>query len=248
HIAGVLRVAGAIDEHELATRRAEVPIGDVDGDPLLPLCAQAVRDERDVGVRVAALTARPLDRADLIGIDRPRIDEQTAYERALSVVDGADRREVEQIRGDAGHSEVALALAILHRRVRELVVRARCAALADLGRGDLADDILHRLRARTDRSGARHVTDRSEADVLLRARPLLVAARASKYGVELVLGDRIEQRDSLQAIARGARAGLLAHATAVDGLLHTRDDEALPQLRDTPVAERQSFGEVVPSV
>ncbi len=43
-------------------------------------------------------------------------------------------------------------------------------------------------------------------DALLRARALLVAAGAAEGRVEAVLGDRIEQRDRLQPVARGARA------------------------------------------
>jgi hypothetical protein len=46
-------------------------------------------------------------------------------------------------------------------------------------------------------------------DPLLRAGALLVAARAAEGRVEAVLLDGVEQRDGLQAVARGARARLL---------------------------------------
>src|SRR5206468_7651134 len=46
-------------------------------------------------------------------------------------------------------------------------------------------------------------------DALLGPRALLVAPRAAERGVEAVLLDRVEQRDRLEAIARGARPGLL---------------------------------------
>src|SRR5579884_561386 len=85
-------------------------------------------------------------------------------------------------------------------------------------------------------------------DPLLRPAPLLVAARAADCGVEAVLLDRVEQRRRLQAVARGARAGLLDDAPLVDRLLHRRDDEPLPELRDAAVAVLDRLGEVVPRV
>ena len=98
-------MAGAVDEHELAPRRVEVAIGDIDGDPLLALGAQPVGDKRDIGVRVATLSARALDRAELVAIDRARVDEQPTDERALAVVDGPDGREVEEIGGRDRHQK-----------------------------------------------------------------------------------------------------------------------------------------------
>ena len=63
-----------------------------------------------------------------------------------------------------------------------------------------------------------------------------------------MLGDRVEQRHGLQAVARGARPGLLEHAAAVDRVLHARDDQPLAQFGDAPVAELDHLGEVVAGV
>src|SRR4051812_27340348 len=59
--------------------------------------------------------------------------------------------------------EVADTLPVLHRGLRRAIVRARLAALADPGGGDLRPDLLERRRARLDRAGAAHVADRAEA-------------------------------------------------------------------------------------
>src|SRR3954454_5651898 len=61
-------------------------------------------------------------------------------------------------------SEVANALAVLHRRFADAVVRTGLAALGDAGGGDLRDDLLERRRVREHAAGARHVADRAEAD------------------------------------------------------------------------------------
>ena len=74
------------------------------------------------------------------------------------------------------------------------------------------------------------VAEREHA--LLRPRALLVAARAAEGRVELVLLDRVEQRDRLQLVARRARARLLDHPALVDRVLHARHHQALAQLRD----------------
>ena len=63
-----------------------------------------------------------------------------------------------------------------------------------------------------------------------------------------MLGDRVQQRHRLQAVARGARPGLLAHAARVDRLLHGADAAAQAALGDQPVAERDDLGEVVAGV
>ena len=62
HVARVLDVAGGVGDHELALRRREVAVGDVDRDPLLALGPQAVGQQRQVGLLVAALLGGALDR------------------------------------------------------------------------------------------------------------------------------------------------------------------------------------------
>src|SRR5581483_160258 len=76
---------------ELAPRGREVAVRDVDRDALLALGAQAVGEEREVHVAVAALGARALDRRVLVLEDLLRVVEEPADERALAVVDRARR-------------------------------------------------------------------------------------------------------------------------------------------------------------
>ena len=85
-------------------------------------------------------------------------------------------------------------------------------------------------------------------DSLLGAGALLIAASATKRRVKAVLGDRVEQRRRLQAVARSAWTGLLANPAGVDRVLDVRDDQALAQLLHEPVTERDHLGEVVPGV
>src|SRR4029453_16136452 len=61
-------------------------------------------------------------------------------------------------------SEVANALAVLHRRFAEAIVGARLSALGDVRRGDLLHALPHRRRPRLDAAGARHVADGTEPD------------------------------------------------------------------------------------
>ena len=63
-----------------------------------------------------------------------------------------------------------------------------------------------------------------------------------------MLGDRVQQRHGLQAVAGGARSGLLAHASGVDRLLDAGDDQPLAELLDELVAERDHLREVVAGV
>ena len=62
-------------------------------------------------------------------------------------------------------------------------------------------------------------------DPLLRAGALLVPARAAERRVEPVLLDGVEQRDGLEPVARGARAGLVDRAALVDRVLDRGDDQ-----------------------
>src|SRR5262245_677524 len=62
-----------------------------------------------------------------------------------------------------GCLEVANALAILHRRLAGAVVGPRLAALGDVRRRDLGDDLFERRRRRADAAGAAHVADGAEA-------------------------------------------------------------------------------------
>ena len=131
HVAGVLDVPRGVGDDELAPRGGEVAVGDVDRDALLALGAQAVGEQRQVGVLVAAVAADRLDRLELVAEDRLGVVQQPADQGALAVVDGARRW-----RTAAGRppSEVPLPLAVFHGGLADPVVAAGRAALGDPGR------------------------------------------------------------------------------------------------------------------
>ena len=81
----------------------------------------------------------------------------------------------------------------------------------------------------------------------LRAGALLVAAGPAEGRVDPVLGDRVEQRNGLQTVARAA--GLdLADAARVDRLLHRSHNQTRAGLGDAAVAELDRLREVVTGV
>ena len=63
-----------------------------------------------------------------------------------------------------------------------------------------------------------------------------------------MLGDRIEQRDGLEPVARRPGAGLLDRPAVVDRLLHAGHDQPLADLLDQAIAELEHFREVVAGV
>jgi hypothetical protein len=63
-----------------------------------------------------------------------------------------------------------------------------------------------------------------------------------------VLLQCVEQRDGLQPVARGARAGLLRHAPGVDRLLHGGDDQLGAELGREAVPVVEHLREVVARV
>ena len=69
HVARVLLVARRVGDDELALRRGEVAVRDVDGDALLALGGQAVGQQRKVE-RLSAALRRARDRGELVGEDR----------------------------------------------------------------------------------------------------------------------------------------------------------------------------------
>ena len=162
HVARVLDVPGRVGELEAAPRCDERAVGDVDRDPLLALGAQAVREEREVDVAVAAALRRLLDVLELVDEDLLRVVEQPADQGRLAVVDRARRDEAERARCRHQASEVANALPVLHRGLARAVVGARLAALGHPSRRDLGDDLLERARLRGDGARAAHVADGAE--------------------------------------------------------------------------------------
>ncbi len=83
---------------------------------------------------------------------------------------------------------------------------------------------------------------------LLRPRAIFVAARPSERDVEAVLGDGVEQRHRLQAIARRGRPDHIGDAPAIDRVLYLGDDQPLAELGDARVAKCDHLREVVPGV
>jgi hypothetical protein len=84
-------------DDELAPRGGEVAVRHVDRDALLPLGAQAVGEQREVGVLVAAGQADRLDGLELVGEERLGVVEQAPDQGGLAVVDRAGGREAEQV-------------------------------------------------------------------------------------------------------------------------------------------------------
>jgi len=84
-------------------------------------------------------------------------------------------------------------------------------------------------------------------DAFFCTRTIFIATRTAERDVEAMRGDRVEQRDRLQAVAR-AIGFLLDGSPAVDRVLHLPDDQTLTELFDPRIAERDHLGEVVPSI
>ena len=98
HVARVLHVARGVGDDELAPRRREVAVGDVDRDALLALGAQAVGEQREVRrSRRRGARLRLLDVLELVLEDRLRVVEQPADQRRLAVVDRAGGGEAQQL-------------------------------------------------------------------------------------------------------------------------------------------------------
>src|SRR5207244_2404369 len=81
-------------------------------------------------------------------------------------------------------------------------------------------------------------------DALLRARLLLVAARAAEERVEAELAHGVEQGHRLVRIAALVGAAQL-HPAGANRFAHRAHDEALAQLGHARVAEGDDFREIV---
>src|SRR3954453_16332876 len=202
-------------------------------------------------------------------VDRRRVAYNTAGARHVADRAEADvraerllvREALDELRDGVEHPVAAEHVALVREvDLRELEILARD-VLPDVELGPVRDrehtDVLALADARVvevpqlgalcARVPLAEVVAEAE-DALLRARPLLVAARAAHRGVEAVRLDRIEERRRLQLVARRARSRLLLYAALVDRLLHARDDEPLAEFRDAAVAELDHLGEVVTGV
>jgi len=90
-------VPGGVGDDELAPRRGEVPVRHVDRDALLTLGPQAVGEQRQVDVVVAALGADPLHGLVLVDEDRLRVVQQAPDQGALAVVHASGGGEPQQV-------------------------------------------------------------------------------------------------------------------------------------------------------
>ena len=118
HVAGILLVPGRVGDDELALRRREEAIGDVDGDALLALGGEAVDQQREIDVAALRpdLLAVGLERRHLVVENLPRLVQQPADQRRLAVIDAAAGDEAQQLLGllpleigaDVAGDEVAL--------------------------------------------------------------------------------------------------------------------------------------------
>ena len=112
HVAGVLDVARRVGDDELARRRGEEAVGDIDRDALLALGGEPV-DEEGV-VEVGPLCARPCavvgEHRELVGGDRAGVGEQAANQRRLAVVDRPAGDETEE----GGHGVMVASGLIAH--------------------------------------------------------------------------------------------------------------------------------------
>ncbi len=88
---------GRVGELEAAARGDERAVGDVDRDPLLALGPQAVGEQRQVDVAVAAAQRGLLDVLELVGEDLLGVVEQPAEQRRLAVVDRARGHEPQEL-------------------------------------------------------------------------------------------------------------------------------------------------------
>src|SRR5262245_56013404 len=111
-----------------------------------------------------------------MSVDLPSSTEPQVTSRRSSVAAASgERRE---------SLEVADTLAVLHRGLAHLVVRARLASLGDPRRGDLAHDLVDRRRTRAHAARAGHVADGAETHPVGERLLVRVALDELRRGVE----------------------------------------------------------------
>ena len=97
HVARILLVTGRVGDDELPPSRRKIAISDINGNALLPLGAQTIRQQREIDGPRRTIHRRLGHRLQLILVDALRIVEKTADQRRLTVVHAAGRRESQQI-------------------------------------------------------------------------------------------------------------------------------------------------------
>ena len=98
HVAGVLLVAGAVGDDELALVGVEVAVGHVDGDALLALGGQAIQQQGIVDPLAlgAVAAAVGLQRGQLVIEQAPALVQQAPDQGALAIVHAAAGDEAQQ--------------------------------------------------------------------------------------------------------------------------------------------------------
>ncbi len=99
HVARVLLVPRRVGDDEFAPRRGEIAIRDVDGDALLPLGAQAVRQQRKIDGPRGPVHRRFGHSLELIFVNALRIVEQPTDQRGLAIVHAARGGKSQQVLG-----------------------------------------------------------------------------------------------------------------------------------------------------
>ena len=96
HVAGVLLVAGAVDDDEAPRVGVEIAPRDVDGDALLALGDEPIDEETEVGLPAAARgAAGAFQRLALVVVEVRGIPQQAANQRRLAIVDRTTRQQVQ---------------------------------------------------------------------------------------------------------------------------------------------------------
>ncbi len=89
-------MAGGVGDDELAASGGEVAVGDVDGDALLALGAEAVGEQGEIE-HAGAGGALAFDGAELVFVDAAGVVEEATDEGGFAVVDGAGGGEAEEV-------------------------------------------------------------------------------------------------------------------------------------------------------
>src|SRR6185436_9352228 len=106
HVAGVLLVPGRVGDDERPRGRREIAVGDVDGDLLLPLGPEPVRQQREVDLGAGAeADGVRLQRGEGVVLDRLGIVQEPPDERRLAVVHAAHDRQAEEVPGPGALQE-----------------------------------------------------------------------------------------------------------------------------------------------
>ncbi len=102
HVARVLHVPRGVGDDELATRRGEVAVGNVDRDALLALGPKPVGHECQVHVLVAATLTGASHGLELVLEDRLGVVEEPPDEGGLAIVDAAAGQQPQHARLEVG--------------------------------------------------------------------------------------------------------------------------------------------------